>query len=533
MFPWIRSLLEAWDSLEMLQKAPLGIAVGLLFYVCFRLVTVLILKRWMIRPARLIGDRWEGARRRILMALHLATALAAVLIILGLLEVGARAADALRVLLLLSVVYLVVESLGAFLTAYYLHRPDGRKIPALVMDIGKTLVYVILLIWLLGTVAKINLTSLLTTSAIFSLIIGLALQDTLGNLFAGLSMQIDSPFRIGDWVLLENRPCKVLEMNWRSVKVVTRTNDIIILPNNSIAKMSIVNYYGPQRRHRCTKRIGVSYDHPPNMVVSVLIQTALQFDEVLKDPSPSAFLVGYNDFAIEYEFRFWIRDYEYTEIIQDKVFRRVWYQFRRNGIRIPYPIRDVYVREPVQRRHQIEEVKIYLKRVDFLASLRDEELEMIAEDVSVEHFSEGETLIRQGEQGDTFYIVRSGRVQVFSEMEGQQRELIAEMGPGHFFGEFSLLTGERRSATITAVADCEVFLLQRETFQKLLAAHPEVTETISTVLAARMAEREQHLELRKKRIQDQIGLPPKATEIPSEATLRDRIFQGIRAIFDL
>lgn len=520
--------------MNALEQLALSVGIGILFYLFVRILTLVLTRR--ILPA-VFKDDWDQsktANRRCLSALHIATILASIHLTFFLQGYAGRVPIFIQILLTLISVYVAIGIVSLFLEAHHRRRPSMHKIPALVRDSGRVILYLVIVIWILGAFFNVNLTSLLTTSAIFSLIIGLALQDTLGNLFAGLSIQMDNPFKIGDWVLIEGKECRVVEINWRSVKLLDRSEDMIVVPNNVIAKSNLVNYYAPWKSHLCRKNIGVSYDHPPNQVSAVLIQSALAIDEVQKTPLPTVFLTEYSDFSIVYQLRFWISDFERVRAIEDKVFRRIWYQFKRNGIKIPYPIRDVRMQPEVSAEEKKSAVEKVLRSIDFLSPLNDDDFRFLSGEVYIEHYSQGETLIRQGDDGESFYIVRSGSVEVYADSSQKQRTRIACLTAGDFFGELSVLTGEKRSATVTAETDCEVFVLHRRSFQHIIKSHTGLAENISSVLATRLAEKERAVELSdRKYLEDESAKLKTLAGEKKEASVREKILFGIREIFGL
>ena len=532
--PFFKPIRTFFSGVGDLEQAALSAGCGVALYVLLRILTLVVSKRIFPSIFKDRSKRTGTSGRRLLIALHLATILASIHFTFFLMEYTGRVPTFVQVLLTLVSVYVAIGVVSIFLEVHYWRRHPDRQIPAVVRDSGTAILYFIIVIWLLGSFFDVNLTSLLTTSAVFSLIIGLALQDTLGNLFAGLAIQIDNPFSIGDWVLIEGSECKVIEINWRSVKLMDRSNDMIVVPNNAIAKSSLVNYYAPKRDHLCRKNIGVSYDHPPNQVSAILIRSALGIDAVLKTPPPNVYLLEYSDFSIIYELRFWITDFEKARSIEDRVFRRIWYQFKRNGIIIPYPIRDVRVQSEATQDEKRGAVERVLRSIDFLSPLSDDDFRFLSGDVYVEYYSPGETLIRQGDDGESFYIVRSGSVEVYADSPQKQRTRIAVLTRGNFFGELSVLTGEKRSATVTAGTDCEVFVLHRNSFQHIMENHPALAENISSVLAARLEEKERAVEQSdRKYLEDESVRLGTLHGVRKEASVKEKILSGIREIFGI
>ena len=407
--------------------------------------------------------------------------------------------------LIASTGYAVVELiLAAFADA--LPRWRGG-VPA--SPITKDLLRAVLFLGILLIAVKIafpgtDIGALLTTSAILSIVVGLALQESLSNIFAGALLSVDRPFKPGDWIEADGREGKVLGANWRSTRILTRENDLLQIPNSAVAKGTILNYSVPTTRHLCRRRIGVEYGAAPNKVRSVLTAMMVLTEGVLKDPPPDAFVVDFGDHAVIYELRFWIDDVSRRPWIESDVLRGAWYHLKRNGLHIPFPVREVFVHRERPERREAEALDL-LKEVDLFKGLRPAELELLSHDLARQVFARGETVFRQGDAGSTFYILRSGRLAVLSRAEGGLEVRVAELKPGDPFGEMSLLTGEPRNATCVADEDCELLCLDRGSFAELLRSNPAVAERISEVIAARTQDRQ--AKLAATRIDSVTGLP--------------------------
>jgi len=380
--------------------------------------------------------------------------------------------------------YVLLEIILSFF-GDFLPRVRGQ---APLAPIIKDLVRALLLICvaLLGVkyaFPEVDIGAIMTTSAILSVVVGLALQESLSNIFSGIMLTIDRPYKAGDWIEVDGKEGKVLDSNWRSTRVLTRDDDIIYVPNSTMAKGNIVNLTDPTPEHLCRKKLGIEYGAPPNKVRNVLINVMSHVDGVLKDPPPDVHVVEYGDSAIIYDLRFWIDAYDRRVKIESEIMRSIWYHLKREGISIPFPIRDVYLRKekPAQ---QPDEVIGLLKKVDFLQGLKESEISMLAEDLSHHLFGRGEAICKQGEPGSTFYIIKSGLIAVKVKKDDAEVE-VARLQPGSYFGEMSLLAGDARSATCVAFEDSELLCLDRETFGVLLQENPPVAQAMSDVLAAR------------------------------------------------
>jgi small-conductance mechanosensitive channel/CRP-like cAMP-binding protein len=365
-------------------------------------------------------------------------------------------------------------------------------VPLVLRHIGRLgLALIALVVIVRSFFPEVNLNVFAVSSLVIGYIVGNATQDTLGNLFAGLALNAERPFQIGDWVTVGGHTGVLVDTTWRATRLRTKAEDYIVIPNSAIAKESIVNYSRPTGSHACQVAIGVSYDTPPNRVREVILGVLREAPEVSQNPAPSVYLASYGDSAVNFTIKFFIEDFARSDPIQSGVMDRLWYAFRREGISIPYPIRDVRHRdaqadEQAQRAAGQNAVRQLLAGVELFQSLSPEEMERLARAAKLHLYAKGENLCRQGEPGDSFYIIREGRVAVT--MTGADGQLVtaAHLTRGAFFGEMSLLTGEPRSGTVTAETDVEVLRVSKPDFAGLLQANADLAGKLAAVLEKRI-----------------------------------------------
>ncbi len=328
---------------------------------------------------------------------------------------------------------------------------------------------------------------LLTTSAVGAAIVGFALQDTLGNAFAGLAIQSEKPFRVGAWIKVAEFEGRVAEVTWRATKLRTKSGNFVILPNNIVAKEAITNYSEPLAPTRIEVEVGASYLSTPGEVKRAIREAVGNVPRVLTSPPPEALLHAFDASAITYRARFWIDKYELDEVVRDEVRTAIFYAFNRHGIEIPWPIEVGYEREwpepdevtKVRRREEV------LSRVDLFARLSTEQRHEMARATTIRTYGNGEPVVRQGEAGDSMFVVASGHVDVVIEPE---RQIVAGIDAGGYFGEMSLLSGAPRTATVLAVGDTAVLELDADVFRRLAADDPQAVEQVAMAAVTRRIE---------------------------------------------
>lgn len=322
----------------------------------------------------------------------------------------------------------------------------------------------------------------LTTSAVGAVVIGFALQDTLGNMFAGLALQVEKPFSVGHWIKTGPYEGCVTGITWRATQLRTKSGDSVVLPNNIISKEAIVNYSQPASPTRLFVDVGASYDVPPNRVKAVIAEAVADAPLVLASPAPEVALADFAASSITYRVKFWVADYGMDDPARDQVRCCVYYALRRAGIEIPYPMQVNFKREAEPLAMPAEARARYLGAVDLFALLPDGERADLAALAVERLYGAGQTVVRQGQPGESMFVVCQGRVRV---TVGESAAEVATIGPGGYFGEMSLLTGDPRSATVSGIEDSVLLEITAEDFRRIALAHPEVVVEVSEAVERR------------------------------------------------
>jgi small-conductance mechanosensitive channel len=372
-------------------------------------------------------------------------------------------------------------------------RPKINALPKITRDFLLFVSYVILLLIVLRFRSNVNLASLLTTSAVVTVVIGLAAQATLSNFFSGLIIQAEHPFNIGDWIQFEDHEGIVAGISWKSTQILTREQVLVYIPNSVLSSSTFMNYSKPTRKKITRMFIGVEYDASPSKVNTAILEVIDQHPKTLNLPRPHTRLVEFGDFAITYEIRFWIDNFGQEPQIKADINKQLWYRLRRYNIRIPFPIRDVY-HGHIEREHNLQkkqalqkEIESMLEKVPILSPLSSEERKELSNLVKIEVYGAEELIVQAGEVGDSMYIIRYGVCEAFRLGENHQVKMLSTMKRGDFFGEISLLTGENRTASIKAVKDTALVVINKEIFAKLLTANPHISEEIGQVVIQRQS----------------------------------------------
>jgi len=392
-------------------------------------------------------------------------------------------------LILLGIVgYLLVRALNFvfFGLAFRLKRIDA---PTLIRNIFTIVAFTIFfLIAFTFLFPKVNLGALFTTSALFGVILGLALQDTLGNFFAGISLQADRPFQVGDVITVgaQRHTGVVEEISWRAIKIRTFTNHVVLIANSNAAKEPIEVCPRDNLNARLVF-FNTLYSDSPAKTIHVVREAVREADNVSDKVAPVVRIKNLGDHGVDYEVKYWLVDYAKYNDTDALIRQRIWYAFRRAGLNFAYPTRTLFLErtaKPPVRDGDGGALIERLSAVDLFAPLSVDETGMLAQ-AAVRHvFAPGELVIRAGDPGSSMFVVHNGRVQVQVNENGRPRT-VATLNEGDFFGEMALFTGEPRTANVVALEETEVLEIGHSAMKRVFDNNPDLVESLSFIMAER------------------------------------------------
>jgi small-conductance mechanosensitive channel/CRP-like cAMP-binding protein len=392
-------------------------------------------------------------------------------------------------LLLIGIIgYLFVRALNSlfFRLAF---RLKGIDAPTLIRNIFTIVAFTILfLIAFTFLFPDVNLGALFTTSAIFGVILGLALQDTLGNFFAGISLQADRPFQVGDVITVgaQRHTGVVEEISWRAIKIRTFTNHVVLIANSNAAREPIE----VSPRGNLNARLvffNTLYTDSPAKTIHVVREAVREADNVSQKVAPIVRIKDLGENGIDYEVKYWLDDYAKYNDTDALIRQRIWYAFRRAGINFAFQTRTLHVERRASLGLQNGDggaIAERLSAVDIFAPLSADETSMLAQ-AAVKHiFAPGETVIRAGDPGSSMFVVHKGRVRVQVNENGRPRT-VATLNEGDFFGEMALFTGEPRTANVLALEETEVLEIGHAAMKRVFDTNPDLVESLSFIMAER------------------------------------------------
>jgi hypothetical protein len=330
----------------------------------------------------------------------------------------------------------------------------------------------------------------LTTSAIITAVIGLALQDTLGNLFAGLALHLEKTVQVGDMVRHAETYGIVEELSWRAIKLRTMEGNLLLLPNSVAGREKLEIYPRPGRPIARILHVGLEYDASPERALDVLRAAVAGIPGVAALPEPVAYVKSFDACAVAYELRYWLDDYARYLDLDSQVHERVWYALSRARLAIAYPvIRQHQYRAPdLKLPDRRPAIAAAVGEAALFARLPEDQRQRLVDNSRERLYSPGETIVREGERSSSMFLVESGSVAVSIQgATGENRDLTV-LGAGAAFGEISLLTGEPRTATVRAVTETTLVEIEKESLAPILREQPQLVQE----LEATMEERRRH-----------------------------------------
>ena len=394
---------------------------------------------------------------------------------------------------LLGVVF-ILSLLKRYLWEFYFGEKRGMEIPKFVREIFSAIFFCVALMLVFSHIYGLQPLGVLLPSTVVVGIIGWAMQDLLGNVISGVALQVGKPFKAGDWLIIETQHAEVIEVNWRSTRLRTNDDHYLDVPNTAIVRSTIVNLSYPSHLHAMRMRVGIAYGAPPNKVKRLLLDAAASSEGVLSHPPPKVFLVDFADSAVTYEIKFWIQNHAAYNEISDALRTGVWYALQRAGVAIPFPIRTVQIerKKPGTTFQLPDETRALIRKKPFFKCLTDDQVKKVVNGGTFSLFGRGEHIVEQGADGSSMFLLLTGEAAVYVRQEhnGAEPTRVALLQSGDYFGEMSLLTGEKRSATVIAAFDCEVLEIAKSNMAQILQENSELLKSLSEMLAQRRLDNE-------------------------------------------
>lgn len=412
---------------------------------------------------------------------------------------------------------------GAAATWSALHRRrTGVETPRILRDLVDGILFLLALLIILQATLDVDLSAVLASSAVLSLVLGLALQETLGNLFAGLSLQAERPFDEGDWVRIGPHQGKVIEIGWRATRLLTGPGEALTIPNNGVAKEAVFNL---SRRGPVMRKVtlAAAYGVPPNAVKEAALSVMRGHRLVLQEPAPVVRTADLAATGIAYDLVFWVARFEDGADADDEVRSQLWYRLHRAGIALSAlgaELRLAGGARPAPGPAEVD-VRALLDRVEFLAPAGPALRADLAARARVLRFGAGEPVVGPDEPAPPLCIVAAGEVVVRVYEPGDGVHEVARLGPGEFLGDMGAGPGAEGRVSVAAARDSALAAFGPEALAELERSAPELARQLSERLG-RLREG-----LARAAAQPPAAAPTGATVNPFVERLKD-LFKNLR-----
>lgn len=394
----------------------------------------------------------------------------------------------IKIVLWMAFVIALLRLVIGLLYETVLRSAANSEIASLVKSVLSIIIYIVaFFIIFQSQYPQIELAPLFTGSAILGIVVGLALQDTLGNLFAGLALQADQPFQVGDVIMISNRGQGVVEsVSWRGVRIRTFQNKVLVISNAVLGKETIE--VAPQGNLNARLvHFNTLYSDSPAKTAQVIRETVRRVENVSQKIRPIVRISNFAESGIDWEIKYWVENYAKFNDTDALIRQRIWYAFKREGLNFPFPTRTVYVKDKpavVTEEEAVSSATEYLQAVPIFAPLSEEEITKLATAATRRVFAPGEAIVRKGQEGGSMFVIAKGSVRV-ELPEGTGMRTINQLGPNDFFGEMSLLTGELRTANVVAEEETDVLQIRKNAIKPLFEANPDLMTAISLIVEER------------------------------------------------
>ncbi|MBV8586901.1 MAG: mechanosensitive ion channel, partial [Verrucomicrobia bacterium] len=351
----------------------------------------------------------------------------------------------------------------------------------LLFDVLAGGIYVCSVLIMMGAVFRLPLQGLLATSGIIAIVLGLALQSTLSDLFSGISLVIEKPYEIGDEILLEGGvEGEVIQMNWRSTHLKNGANDVVVIPNSAIAKMRIQNHSAGSKQYSGTVNLIIDARNEPDFAIEILKQAAMTCPAILEHPPCTIAPTDLKGDQITYEIGFSTSVFSSAGNARSQLISQIYKRSR--------PIADHNGDQALVKRDTAVPLFFFaehefLDHIPLFEPLTSEERSKLSAKIVRRHFESGEQLLVQGEKAQSIHFIYSGVLEGSRQVKDGRKLFVRRLGPGDTYGEISLLTGAEASVTLTAITSGLVLGGKAEDLKPILEARPELCDALSHAVA--------------------------------------------------
>jgi len=373
----------------------------------------------------------------------------------------------------------------------------GRHPPRLVIQLTGLLIFLLTVSGIMRFVFGESITAIWAASGAVGIVVGFALKNLILDTFSGLAIHLERPFEVGDWISCHTRMGtyigRVEETNWRTTRLWTTTRNIIIIPNSYLTTTLLTNFSMPDSQSRFDIKFTLDFSVTSERVIRILssaaLESTLSSNGILSSPPPKVIVNEVSELGVEYELRYFLDPRNISPAkARSEITQTVLKHIKQAGLTLAYPRQDLFLARMPWRQKDwcfLKDLIHHLQSLSLFINLKESELEFLAQHLSVHSLDKGSIIVKQGEKGDSMFILAEGLLEVLIDQPDGTQLKVADLAPGIFFGEKSLLTGEPRSATVVCVAESEVCEITKSCMAKLLEINPDLVDTLGRAVVER------------------------------------------------
>ncbi|MGI9351795.1 MAG: mechanosensitive ion channel domain-containing protein [Rhizobiaceae bacterium] len=332
-----------------------------------------------------------------------------------------------------------------------------------------------------------SITGLYVSTGAVAALIAFAMQRTLGDLFSGIALSIDSPFRLGDWLELEDgSQGQVIDISWRSTRFRTWDKATLIVPNSELARQGIKNLHGKTHVFAPWYEIKLPGDLDPRFAKALLLEAALRCNNTLKKPLPSVRLVDAS--TVPYTYMIWVHFKNFPAMFagREELFREIHYGLKMAGVHVVPDAHEIHTRRAEVMSVEPPTTLLALKSLDVANVLNESELEHLAQMSRYHTADAGSVLLKEGDIANTFDIITAGIVESSLTTKSGATKVVDQLKPGQYFGITSMIIDNPSFLQFTALTDVTMIRLDLECFREILSGRPDLSNELAKIVQQRM-----------------------------------------------
>ncbi|MEB0042278.1 MULTISPECIES: mechanosensitive ion channel family protein [unclassified Pseudomonas] len=333
----------------------------------------------------------------------------------------------------------------------------------LLQDLMGAIIFLVATVAAAAYVLDLPVKGLLATSGAVAIILGLAVQSTLGDVFSGIVLNATKPFRVDDVISVDDVEGKVIEIDWRSTYLLTSAGSMVVIPNAMAAKTRIVNLSRPGHFYSVVLTIELPVRLRPSLVLDSLEKALQGCRELLAKPKGGAVVKISSLRSVEYEITGYVKSRDRRDAVRNQLYDLIYRQLNASET-----IRQNW-KQPQPATRQLAA----LNSVSALRGLSDEDRAELEQHMRLSSFPAGAIILPQGAVPESLLIIESGVVSVDIERTEGWCEL-GRMGPGEVMGESGIIDQSASAVRFTARTDCLVYLIDAKDLEPWLDQHPEL-----------------------------------------------------------